>query len=105
MVVLSPFVFHIWYGLESLRQSQAWNPYFNLRDPAIIEQRATAEVPLEKVYQDWPVSRDPDVHVQALTDLFTSGAHTVLVHSGQMAQRQIIDFYGQHVLPRVRQHV
>jgi alkanesulfonate monooxygenase SsuD/methylene tetrahydromethanopterin reductase-like flavin-dependent oxidoreductase (luciferase family) len=84
---------------------KAWKPYFNLRDPATIEQRATAEVPLEKVYHGWPVSRDPDVHVQALIDLFTSGAHTVLVHSGQTAQHQIIDFYGQQVLPRVRQQL
>jgi F420-dependent hydroxymycolic acid dehydrogenase len=84
---------------------KAWKPYFNLRDPAIIEQRATAEVPLEKVYQEWPVSRDPDVHVQALTELFATGVTTVLVHSGQQDQQQIIDFYGQRVLPRVRQQI
>jgi len=84
---------------------KAWKPYFNLRDPQTIEQRATAEVPLEKVYQAWSISPDPDVHVQALTELFATGVTTILVHSGQSNQHQIIDFYGQRVLPRVRQHI
>lgn len=82
---------------------KAWKPYFDIRDPQTIEQRVNAEVPLEKVYEEWPVSTDPDVHVQALTKSFNDGATTVLVHSGQHDQRRVIDFYAQHVLPRVRQ--
>jgi TAT-translocated FGD2 family F420-dependent dehydrogenase len=84
---------------------KAWKPYFNIRDPQTIEQRATTEVPLEKVYQDWPVSTDPDVHVRALTELFDAGATTVLVHSGQHNQHRVIDFYARSVLPHVRRHI
>jgi hypothetical protein len=42
----------------------------------------------------------PDVHAKALIELFRSGA-TVNVHSGQSDQRRVIDFYGEHVLPKV----
>jgi len=84
---------------------KAWKPYFNLRDPETIERRATAEVPLEKVYQQWPVNRDPGVHRQALTELFAKGVTTILVHSGQPDQKQVIEFYGKEVLPHVRQQI
>jgi F420-dependent hydroxymycolic acid dehydrogenase len=82
---------------------KAWHPYYNIPDPQTIQQRAEAEIPLEEVYQRWPVSTDPDVHVQALLTLFTSGVTHVLVHSGQPDQLRVIRFYGQEVLPRVRQ--
>jgi TAT-translocated FGD2 family F420-dependent dehydrogenase len=81
---------------------KAFKGYFNIRDPQAIQDRATAELPLEKVYGKWPISRDPDVHVKALMELFSSGATIVNVHSGQADQRSVIDFYGNHVLPRVR---
>ena len=68
----------------------------------MIQDRATVELPLEKVYGKWPISRDPDVHVKALMELFSSGATIVNVHSGQADQRAVIDFYGNHVLPKVR---
>ena len=38
--------------------------------------------------------------IQALTELFNSGATHVNIHSGQADQRRVIDFYGQEVLPR-----
>jgi G6PDH family F420-dependent oxidoreductase len=82
---------------------KAWNPYFNIRDPKIIQDRAEAEVPLEKVSEGWPVGTNPDVHVKILTDLFKSGATGVHIHSGQMDQKKVIDFYGKEVLPRLRQ--
>jgi TAT-translocated FGD2 family F420-dependent dehydrogenase len=81
---------------------KAFKGYFNIRDPQVIQDRATAELPLEKVYGKWPISRDPDVHAKALMELFSSGATIVNVHSGQADQRAVIDFYGNHVLPRVR---
>jgi TAT-translocated FGD2 family F420-dependent dehydrogenase len=80
---------------------KAWKPYFDIRDPAEIERRANAEIPLEKVYADWVVSTDPDVHAKALRDLFESGATEVNVHSGQADQRRVIEFYGTKVLPRM----
>jgi TAT-translocated FGD2 family F420-dependent dehydrogenase len=81
---------------------KAWKPYFNVRDPQIIEQRANAEVPLETVYADWPVGTDRDRHIECLTRLFESGATGVHIHSGQPDQRRVIDFYGKQVLPKVR---
>jgi TAT-translocated FGD2 family F420-dependent dehydrogenase len=81
---------------------KAWDPYYNIRDPKEIERRATAEIPLEKVYEGWPVGTDPAAHVKTLTELFESGATQVHIHSGQKDQRRVIDFYGQHVLPKLR---
>jgi F420-dependent hydroxymycolic acid dehydrogenase len=81
---------------------KAWKPYFNIRDPLTIEQRASAEIPLEKVYADWAVGTDPEVHVKCLSDLFNSGATEVHIHSGQPDQKRVIDFYGKEVLPRLR---
>jgi F420-dependent hydroxymycolic acid dehydrogenase len=80
---------------------KAFKSYFNIRDPQAIQDRANAELPLEKVYGRWPISTDPDVHVKALMELFASGATIVNVHSGQADQRAVIDFYGSHVLPEV----
>jgi TAT-translocated FGD2 family F420-dependent dehydrogenase len=81
---------------------KAWKPYFNIHDPKTIQERAEAEVPLEKVMEGWPVSTDPDTHVKVLSDLFDSGATGVHIHSGQRDQRKVIDFYGKEVLPRLR---
>jgi len=81
---------------------KAFKAYYNIPDPHTIQQRAEAEIPLEQVYQEWPVSTDAEVHVQALTELFTSGATHVNIHCGQADQRRVIDFYGQEVLPRLR---
>jgi TAT-translocated FGD2 family F420-dependent dehydrogenase len=81
---------------------KAWNPYYNVRDPQQIEQRANAEVPLEEVSKGWTVSTDPDEHVRALQEAFTSGATEVHIHSGQRDQRRVIEFYAEEVLPRLR---
>jgi F420-dependent hydroxymycolic acid dehydrogenase len=80
---------------------KAFKSYFNIRDPQAIQDRANAELPLEKVYGKWSVSTDPDVHVNALMELFSSGATIVNIHSGQADQRAVIDFYGNYVLPEV----
>jgi TAT-translocated FGD2 family F420-dependent dehydrogenase len=80
----------------------AFKSYFNIRDPQAIQDRAAAELSLEKVYGKWPISKDPDVHAQALMELFSSGATIVNVHSGQPDQLSVIEFYGNHVLPKVR---
>lgn len=82
---------------------KAWKPYFNIRDPRTIQERAEAEIPIEEVTEGWPVGTDPDVHVKALADLFKGGSTEVHIHSGQRDQRRVIDFYGKEVLPRLRQ--
>lgn len=80
---------------------KAWKPYFNIRDPKVIQDRAKAEIPLEKVTEGWPVGTDPEVHAKVLSELFDSGATGVHIHSGQQDQKRVIDFYGKQVLPRL----
>src|SRR5262249_49885742 len=81
---------------------KAWKPYFNIRDPKTIKERAEAEISIETVTEGWSVGTDPDVHVKVLSELFESGATGVHIHSGQNDQRRVIDFYGKEVLPRLR---
>jgi len=81
---------------------KAFKGYQDIPDPAKIEQRAQAELPLPKVFGDWTVSSDPDAHVQTIRKLLDSGATIVNIHSGQPDQQKVIDFYGREVLPRVR---
>jgi TAT-translocated FGD2 family F420-dependent dehydrogenase len=83
----------------------AFKSYYNIRDPQEIQNKATADLPLQKVYANWPISTNPDVHVKALIDQFDSGATIVNVHSGQADQKHVIEFYGKHVLPRVHEHL
>ena len=78
---------------------KAFKTYFNMPDPAAIEQRAGGEQPLEKVFGDWAVGMDPEIHIAALQKLFDSGATIVNVHSGQSDQNKVIDFYHRSVLP------
>jgi hypothetical protein len=79
----------------------AFKSYYNIRDPQEIQNKATADLPLQKVYANWPISTNPDVHVKALMEQFNGGATIVNVHSGQADQKHVIEFYGKHVLPRV----
>ena len=67
-----------------------------------IQERAEAEIPLEKVTEGWAMGTDPEAHVKVLSDLFDSGATGVHIHSGQHDQRRVIEFYGKEVLPRLR---
>ncbi len=83
----------------------AFKTYFNIRDPQAIQDQATKDLPLQKVYAKWPISTDPDVHVKALIEQFNSGATIVNVHSGQSDQKYVIEFYGKHVLPRVHEQL
>ena len=55
--------------------------------------------PLEQVYKDWTVSRNPKVHAEALRKCKAAGATHVFVHSPQPDQTAFIDFFGRQVLP------
>jgi hypothetical protein len=81
---------------------KAFKKYYNVSDPAAIQQQAEAELPLDKVYSEWPVGTDPGVHIAAVQKLFDSGATIVNIHSGQADQKKVIDFYGNSVLPKIR---
>lgn len=82
--------------------TKAFQGYHNIRDPEAIRKRAEAEIPLEKVYADWVIDTDPAVHIQAIEELFESGATIVNIHSGQPDQTRVIEFYGNEVVKRVR---
>lgn len=84
---------------------RAFKTYFNVVSPQVIEEEADAQLPLEKVYSQWPVSTNPDVHVRTIIDLFESGVTVVNIHSGQPDQMHVIEFYGEHVLPRLHQYL
>jgi TAT-translocated FGD2 family F420-dependent dehydrogenase len=80
---------------------KAFKKYYDVPNPAAIEQQADQQLPLEQVYGDWPVSTDPSVHVDAVNKLFDSGATIVNVHSGQPDQKKVIEFYASRVLPNL----
>jgi TAT-translocated FGD2 family F420-dependent dehydrogenase len=81
---------------------KAFKTYYNIRDPQKIQDRADAEIPLQHVYQDWPVSTDPAPHINTVNELFQSGVSIVNIHSGQADLKRVIDFYGREVLPKVK---
>jgi G6PDH family F420-dependent oxidoreductase len=83
---------------------KAFKDYYNIQDPAEIERKANAELPLEQVMQAWPIGTDPKPHIDKMQELFDSGATIVNIHAGQADQRRVIDFYGQHVLPMLHGH-
>ena len=82
---------------------KAFKGFYEIADPAAIERRAEAELPIGKVVADWTVSPDPDEHIAAIEQLFDSGATIVNIHSGQADQEKIVEFYGNRVLPRLRE--
>jgi TAT-translocated FGD2 family F420-dependent dehydrogenase len=81
---------------------KAFKGYYDIPDPAEIQRRAEAEIPLEKVMAEWPIGFDPEPHLRAIRELFDSGAWIVNVHAGQPDQARVLDFYATQVLPRLR---
>lgn len=80
----------------------AFKTYYRIPDPAAIQRRAEAELPIEQVISDWPIGTDPATHIDAINKLFASGATIVNIHAGQADQKRAIEFYGEKVLPRFR---
>ena len=81
---------------------KAFESYFGIADPAEIQRRAAAEVPMDKVLDEWAIGTDPKVHIDAVQELFASGIKLVNIHVGQMDQQRAIEFYGKEVLPALR---
>jgi G6PDH family F420-dependent oxidoreductase len=80
---------------------KAFKSYYNIADPAVIQQRAEQETPLDEVTADWAMGTDPRVHIAKIQQLFDSGASIVNIHSGQADQKRVIEFYGHNVLPKL----
>ena len=81
---------------------KAFKTYYNIRDPKEIQKRAEADLSLEKIYGDWVVGPDPEIHVNKINELFQGGATIVNIRSGEADQKRVIDFYGKGVLPRLK---
>jgi TAT-translocated FGD2 family F420-dependent dehydrogenase len=82
---------------------KAFKGYYNVPDPTRIQQRAEAEIALDKVTDGWPIGTDRRRHITTIRELFDSGVSIVNIHAGQPDQRRVIDLYGTHVLPALRQ--
>ena len=82
---------------KSWTKNLLWEP-----DPRKIERKAADEISLKEVSKDWPVSEDPAVHVEAIQKVIDAGASHVYIHSGQADQHNVIEFYGDKVLPLLR---
>jgi TAT-translocated FGD2 family F420-dependent dehydrogenase len=78
---------------------KAFKGYQDIPDPAVIQQRADSEIPIEKVLSSWAVGTDPSVHIKKVQELFDSGATIVNIHTGQADQKKLLDFYRSNVLP------
>ncbi len=78
---------------------KAFKTYYNNPDPAKIEQEALAQISFDTLTKGWAIGTDPTVHIAKMRELFDSGVTIVNVHSGQVDQKRVIDFYGEHVLP------
>lgn len=76
--------------------------YFDNISTEEIEARAEKEITLEDVLDQWTVSNDPKVHLNAIKELVDAGATHIVVHSGSSNQLETIDFYRREVLPAVR---
>jgi TAT-translocated FGD2 family F420-dependent dehydrogenase len=80
---------------------EAFTGHHNNPDPRDIQRQAVATMPLDKVYADWSVGTDPQTHIDAIRELFDSGATIVNIHSGQPDQKRVIEFYGEKVLTQL----
>jgi TAT-translocated FGD2 family F420-dependent dehydrogenase len=80
---------------------KAFKTYYDVADPAAIERRSDAEIPLDELLADWPVGTDPAIHLAAVRALFDSGVTIVNIHSGQADQQKVVGFYGRSVLPEL----
>ena len=79
----------------------AWE-LLDVHDPREIERRARQASSLDDVHANWTVSDDPAVHIDAIRRLLDHGVTQVFVHAPQQDQARVIEFFGRHVLPRLR---
>ena len=81
---------------------KAWDEHVTDPDPREIQRTAEQDTPLDKVYGQWPVSADPQVHIDAIQKLIDKGVSHIFVHSPQPDQQSVIRFFGEQVLPKLR---
>lgn len=81
---------------------KAWHDYFDIESPDVIQQKADAEVSIDKLLATWTVGEDAQTHIAGMQKLFDSGVTIINVHSGQPDQERVIDFYARQVLPHFK---
>ncbi len=80
---------------------KAFKNLYNITDPAVIQQQAEQQTPIDQVTADWAVGTDPHVHIGKIRELFDSGVSIVNIHSSQPDQQRVVEFYGRNVLPKL----
>lgn len=74
----------------------------NVADPRNVQRIAMERSSPGRVVDGWLVSDDPKRHIAAVREQVALGATHLFVHSPQPDQRKVIDFYGRHVIPALR---
>jgi TAT-translocated FGD2 family F420-dependent dehydrogenase len=92
-------------GARLWQFSGAIEGLFEVPDPREIRRLAEERTTPQAVARSWIVSRDPEVHVAALTEIARQGFTHLFIHAPQADQRHFIDVYGREVLPAVRRAV
>jgi F420-dependent hydroxymycolic acid dehydrogenase len=81
---------------------KAWEKYVDNPDPREILRQANADIPLDKVIEDWVIGGDPQVHIDAIQKLADNGVTHIYIHSAQPDQQRVVEFYGREVLPHIQ---
>lgn len=96
--------------LEAKRNAEKWRfiprawetGFFDNASPGAIQKRARQRISLDEVYDEWPVSSNPEPHIEAVEELCDLGATHIVIHSASSNQKKAVEFYGRKVLPRIR---
>lgn len=81
---------------------KAWETgFFDNISPSTIQTSAEKRISLREVYEQWPVSSEPEPHIGSIRELVELGATHIVVHSPSSNQKKFIEFYGRKILPRI----
>ncbi|NED94499.1 TIGR03885 family FMN-dependent LLM class oxidoreductase [Phytoactinopolyspora alkaliphila] len=72
---------------------------WNLEMPAQFDA-ASAQVPPSAMHDHLLISSDPGVHAERIAELIDIGFDEVYLHHVGQTQKEFIEFFGEHVLPR-----
>ncbi|MBC8162854.1 MAG: TIGR03557 family F420-dependent LLM class oxidoreductase [Roseiflexaceae bacterium] len=80
---------------------KAWDEFVTYPDPREIQRTAEQTISDDEVTKNWVVSEDGQEHAQGIQKLIDAGATQVFIHSGQLDQHRVIEFFGREVLPQL----
>lgn len=75
---------------------------YGIYDPRDLQYESDF-LPDEMIAKGWFMSDDPDQHVALAERYIQMGFNQLFFHTPGPNQRQFIEFYGQHVIPKLRQ--